>query len=771
MTFNILMEPNVKGLFEQYGITGVAALDTIIIVHFLPFIITYITLFLEMIKIFITTFLWTNIYKLYKTFKNKVFGQVEFRLCVTQETSIYPTIRSIFFSDNLHSNPDNIDTKKINILNLVTESKFDKDDKNNLYYDEPIIEMHDLVVDSSNAINIEKRTDFGTSISKKYFVFKNYHIVVSENKKTDFSRMWKKYSFNTDDKNESTKKDEQNKNVELFILFEAIPITNSKSNKNIVSEFLFERFKLNIRLPHKYTVKICNKIISNKLSNCYNKRNPANSELIMSDGFKIFFTNPSVKEFYSNEFTNISGDYEPMIKTLSNSTKTIYSASVFNRENMVKDLHFHDTSTLFTNKMFGTSIKEIIKYFFGSTFKVTDICSSSFFYLRNNKIIIFLSVYNSKKDEDETYLCIVSFQELLVESTLLDIFNEMIDYQINIIIDPTEKEKCVDVFNYINNTWKRTICESRSYNTIFLPHETKQLVTSEMNKFISFEKVYKATGIPYKKGFLFYGPPGTGKTSLVKAIAHTYNIPIFIFDINNGSVNDENIASIINGISGDGNRILLFEDITSAFSNKHELKYQSKDSDINNTNSKDTNKKYTDSDSDVYSDSDTNKKKPKNSSSNPTSTKFLTYSGLLNSLDGVTSGCNGTIFIMTTNHIEELGDALIRPGRIDFCLELSYCDKFQIIEMTENMINKSYEIINKVGEKNKLFSKMIFNNPYSTKELKTQIELFANNIIKNKSISIIKPCELQVYILKYIDNVPIIFSNYQELLNKKYMGN
>ena len=42
--------------------------------------------------------------------------------------------------------------------------------------------------------------------------------------------------------------------------------------------------------------------------------------------------------------------------------------------------------------------------------------------------------------------------------------------------------------------------------------------------------------------------------------------------------------------------------------------------------------------------------------------KYLTYSGLLNALDGVLSNQNGVITIMTTNHIEKLGDAFLRPG-------------------------------------------------------------------------------------------------------------
>ncbi len=42
----------------------------------------------------------------------------------------------------------------------------------------------------------------------------------------------------------------------------------------------------------------------------------------------------------------------------------------------------------------------------------------------------------------------------------------------------------------------------------------------------------------------------------------------------------------------------------------------------------------------------------------------MTFSGVLNALDGVTSGEERILF-MTTNHIERLDPALIRPGRVD----------------------------------------------------------------------------------------------------------
>jgi len=44
--------------------------------------------------------------------------------------------------------------------------------------------------------------------------------------------------------------------------------------------------------------------------------------------------------------------------------------------------------------------------------------------------------------------------------------------------------------------------------------------------------------------------------------------------------------------------------------------------------------------------------------------KFVSFSGLLNAIDGVRSQ-EGRILFMTTNHKENLDPALLRPGRAD----------------------------------------------------------------------------------------------------------
>eukprot|EP00595_Chromulina_sp_UTEXLB2642_P003268 CAMPEP_0196762636 /NCGR_PEP_ID=MMETSP1095-20130614/2433_1 /TAXON_ID=96789 ORGANISM="Chromulina nebulosa, Strain UTEXLB2642" /NCGR_SAMPLE_ID=MMETSP1095 /ASSEMBLY_ACC=CAM_ASM_000446 /LENGTH=190 /DNA_ID=CAMNT_0042114047 /DNA_START=770 /DNA_END=1342 /DNA_ORIENTATION=- len=58
----------------------------------------------------------------------------------------------------------------------------------------------------------------------------------------------------------------------------------------------------------------------------------------------------------------------------------------------------------------------------------------------------------------------------------------------------------------------------------------------------------------------------------------------------------------------------------------------------------------------------------------------ITFSGLLNALDGVGSSL-GQIFILTTNLIHQLDSALIRKGRVDIQVEFTYAVDEQIVDM------------------------------------------------------------------------------------------
>ena len=58
----------------------------------------------------------------------------------------------------------------------------------------------------------------------------------------------------------------------------------------------------------------------------------------------------------------------------------------------------------------------------------------------------------------------------------------------------------------------------------------------------------------------------------------------------------------------------------------------------------------------------------------------VTFSGLLNAIDGIASSEERIIF-MTTNHIERLDSALLRPGRIDVQQYLGNVTTFQAKRM------------------------------------------------------------------------------------------
>ena len=63
----------------------------------------------------------------------------------------------------------------------------------------------------------------------------------------------------------------------------------------------------------------------------------------------------------------------------------------------------------------------------------------------------------------------------------------------------------------------------------------------------------------------------------------------------------------------------------------------------------------------------------------------VTFSGLLNALDGVASAEERILFL-TTNHAELLDEALVRPGRVDMTVRLGEASRWQ----TERLWDRFY---------------------------------------------------------------------------------
>jgi len=185
----------------------------------------------------------------------------------------------------------------------------------------------------------------------------------------------------------------------------------------------------------------------------------------------------------------------------------------------------------------------------------------------------------------------------------------------------------------------------RSLESVFLPKDHKKSIVNLITNFLKPETIqqYEDFGINHKLTILFEGVPGTGKSSLIAALASHFNMNIAIISFTPKMTDVGFMRSM-----------RMFE------RNKHDEEGEEE---------RDTLLVIEDMDCIFVA-----------RKSNDENRNQVTFSGILNALDGVTTGGN-QIVIMTTNHIENLDPALIRPGRVDKIVRFDYATKEQIKEI------------------------------------------------------------------------------------------
>uniref|UniRef100_A0A6N2NIJ7 AAA+ ATPase domain-containing protein n=1 Tax=Salix viminalis TaxID=40686 RepID=A0A6N2NIJ7_SALVM len=174
-----------------------------------------------------------------------------------------------------------------------------------------------------------------------------------------------------------------------------------------------------------------------------------------------------------------------------------------------------------------------------------------------------------------------------------------------------------------------------SFETLAMEPDLKDLLIQDLNRFVKRKDFYKRVGRAWKRGYLLYGPPGTGKSSLVAAMANHLKFDVYDLQLAN-IMRDSDLRRLF---LATGNRsILVIEDIDCSL-DLPDRRQVSRDEDSRKTH-------------DVQ----------------------LTLSGLLNFIDGLWSSCGDErIIIFTTNHKDRLDPALLRPGRMDMHIHMSYC--------------------------------------------------------------------------------------------------
>lgn len=225
---------------------------------------------------------------------------------------------------------------------------------------------------------------------------------------------------------------------------------------------------------------------------------------------------------------------------------------------------------------------------------------------------------------------------------------------------------------------------NRKFSNLFGPEI--EIVKKRVQFFIENKKWYDEKGIPYTLGLLLSGQAGAGKTSSVKCLANETGRHIININLNNdiSKVQFENlffneVISVLNISTGQtekysiplDQRIYVLEDIDCQSDLVMERKTKTE-----------------------LSDSEKEKEKEKEKIAFLEGIEKLDLSFLLNILDGVLE-IPGRIVIMTSNFIDKLDHALIRPGRIDIIADFKKCLNSTLIEMMEFF----YDIVLSPSEK------------------------------------------------------------------------
>ncbi|CAI9272329.1 unnamed protein product [Lactuca saligna] len=170
----------------------------------------------------------------------------------------------------------------------------------------------------------------------------------------------------------------------------------------------------------------------------------------------------------------------------------------------------------------------------------------------------------------------------------------------------------VSLYSRPTNWMSVNLDHPTNFTTLAMDSGIKEKVIKDLNRFVERREYYRKVGKAWKRGYLLYGPPGTGKSSLIAAMANYLNFDIYDLEMTNVNSNSDLRALLL----ATANRsILVVEDIDCS----------------------------------------------------------VTLSGFLNLIDGLWSSCGDErIIIFTTNRKNKLDPALLRPGRMDVHIHMSY---------------------------------------------------------------------------------------------------
>ncbi|KAL1316468.1 hypothetical protein HN51_068666 [Arachis hypogaea] len=209
-------------------------------------------------------------------------------------------------------------------------------------------------------------------------------------------------------------------------------------------------------------------------------------------------------------------------------------------------------------------------------------------------------------------------------------------------------DKSIKIFSMAHGYWNESeLCHPATLDTLALDPELKRTIVDDVDRFLKRKEFYMKVGKPWKRGYLLYGPPGTGKSSLIAAIANYLKFNVYDLELDSITSN-ESLMLLMRSTTS--RSIIVIEDIDC---NKevHVRRREQED----------------------FGDTDLESVQHDDAAPEIIKVDKFTLSALLNYMDGLWSGYGEErIIIFTTNHKDKIDPALLRPGRMDMHIHLSF---------------------------------------------------------------------------------------------------
>lgn len=227
-----------------------------------------------------------------------------------------------------------------------------------------------------------------------------------------------------------------------------------------------------------------------------------------------------------------------------------------------------------------------------------------------------------------------------------------------------------------------------TFQNSYLPNYNE--IMGKIDFFLNNKEWYTRKGIPYNLGIMLYGEPGCGKTRFIKqlmnyTVRHGIDIKLnddFDFNTLRNIIHNENITDEF--IIPQEKRIIIFEDIDAMceiLKDRKSKENETQEKENNNNSNKNSNNN---------SNNNLNKKNTilelKDDKLNNNNLSFF-----LNIIDGLNE-CSGRIIIMTTNRIDYLDKAIIRPGRIDIKINFTKYSSSDVCGIINKFWGKNFQV-------------------------------------------------------------------------------